>query len=210
MWWKLGDKDGTRRGTPPGAVPEVNSRLKPVLLHPDKNNDQKIASTERETTMGLQAVQQAKVSDLDLRQIRSLEETVLNYSLPFNAEYLEWKLGWNPEFAERAIREYKRYAYLALSGTREVTPSEVVDEVWHLHILHTQDYERFAAACGRKLHHHPGVAAESDRFQGQYIATLNRYEEMFGDPAPEAIWPRPRSDDLRLEFVMNFLEAREL
>ena len=53
---------------------------------------------------------------------------------PFSAR-LARDNGWTREFALRAIKEYKRFCYLAVISGHPVTPSEEVDEVWHLHCV---------------------------------------------------------------------------
>ena len=47
---------------------------------------------------------------------------------------------WTTGFAMLAIREYKRFIYLAASGNRPVCPSDAVDAVWHLHLIYSRDY----------------------------------------------------------------------
>src|SRR5689334_22386491 len=67
--------------------------------------------------------------------------------------------GWSSEFAGRAIREYRRFAFIAAAGGHPVTPSDVVDEVWHLHLLYTRYY--WDVFCGEvlrtRLHHDPAT-----------------------------------------------------
>ena len=104
-------------------------------------------------------------------------------------------LGWSPHFTQRAIAEYRKFLWIAATSGREVTPSKVVDEVWHLHILHTQSY--FNDLCrdtlGCVLHHNPGDGSAADaRFPDNYRATLALYEATFGPP-PADIWPRPET-----------------
>ena len=54
-------------------------------------------------------------------------------------------MKWYFDFAQRVIFEYRRFIYLvAVCG--EMTPSKVVDEVWHLHLEDTESYfTKFAA-----------------------------------------------------------------
>ncbi len=100
--------------------------------------------------------------------------------------------GWTPDEALRVIEEYKRFCFLAVTGDGEVTPSDAVDQAWHLHLTYTRDYwERFCPQIlGKTLHHGPtkGGATERGRFFQQYAETLKRYEAVFG-PAPADIWP---------------------
>jgi len=99
---------------------------------------------------------------------------------------------WPIEYAERAIDEYKRFCYLAKTAGHEVTPSDAVDQVWHLHLTYSRDY--WQAFCPdvlqAELHHGPtaGGQVERTRYYDQYAATLNSYEKAFGEPPPKEIW----------------------
>ena len=100
---------------------------------------------------------------------------------------------WSLPHAEAVIGEYKRFCYLALTARHEVTPSDAVDQAWHLHLTYSRDYwQVFCPEVLRSdLHHGPtkGGAAERDRFYHQYAATLAAYEAAFGAAPPTAIWP---------------------
>ena len=47
---------------------------------------------------------------------------------------------WTIEFAKRVVEEYKRFVYLACVSRVPVTPSEDVDQAWHLHLAYTRNY----------------------------------------------------------------------
>ena len=51
--------------------------------------------------------------------------------LPFSHR-LARENSWTDEFAARVIREYKRFVYLAMTANHPVTPSDAVDQAWHL------------------------------------------------------------------------------
>lgn len=100
--------------------------------------------------------------------------------------------GWTRDFTERAIEEYRRFAYLAVTCDHEVTPSDEVDQVWHLHLLYTRHYWGvWKEALGGPLHHGPtrGGEADASRFEGNYARTLAAYEAAFGEKAPDDLWP---------------------
>jgi len=113
-------------------------------------------------------------------------------ALPFAAR-LARENGWSAGYAGRVIAEYKRFCFLAVTGDQEMTPSDAVDQAWHLHLTYSRDYwERFCPEIlGRPLHHGPtiGGAPEKHRYFEQYAETLRRYEEVFGEAAPLDIWP---------------------
>ena len=113
-------------------------------------------------------------------------------ALPFAAR-LARENGWSAGYAERVIEEYKRFCFLAVTNDEEFTPSDAVDQAWHLHLTYSRDYwERFCPdILGRSFHHSPtaGGGAERHRFFEQYAETLKRYEQVFCEPAPTDIWP---------------------
>ncbi len=100
---------------------------------------------------------------------------------------------WSPAYTEAVIAEYKRFCYLAITAGHEVTPSDAVDQVWHLHLTYSRDYWQVFCpqVLGAELHHGPtrGGAAERGRFYHQYAAKLAIYEATFGGAPPAAIWP---------------------
>lgn len=100
---------------------------------------------------------------------------------------------WSLPHAERVIGEYRRFCFLAMTAGHEVTPSDAVDQAWHLHLTYTRDYwQSFCPDILRSdLHHGPtkGGPVERERFYYQYAATLAAYEAAFGAPPPPDIWP---------------------
>src|SRR5687768_6804380 len=107
------------------------------------------------------------------------------------AERLARENGWSRAEVERVIEEYKRFCFLAATVDHPVTPSDQVDQAWHLHLTYSRDYwERFCPLLGRPLHHGPtaGGADEQHRYFTQYAETLRSYERVFGSP-PADLWP---------------------
>ena len=113
-------------------------------------------------------------------------------ALPFAAR-LARENGWSRPHADRVIEEYKRYVFLAVTGTSPVCPSEDVDAAWHLHLTYTRSYwKRFCGeVLGRPLHHEPtkGGPAEGAKHLTMYADTLAAYRAAFGHAAPADIWP---------------------
>lgn len=116
-------------------------------------------------------------------------------ALPFT-QRLARDNGWSYEFARRSVNEYKRFIYLACVSPNEVTPSDEVDQVWHLHLAYSHHYwDEFCPNVLKKiLHHGPtkGGASEDERFEQQYDNTLKLYDQEFDAPPPGDIWP-PRT-----------------
>ena len=73
-----------------------------------------------------------------------------------------------------------------------MTPSDEVDQAWHLHLTYTRHYwGPFTEALGAPLHHGPteGGQTEDKRYKDNYADTLASYKEAFGEAAPADIWP---------------------
>ncbi|MFN6517928.1 MAG: TIGR04222 domain-containing membrane protein [Nostoc sp. CreGUA01] len=102
--------------------------------------------------------------------------------------------GWTLTYAQRAIAEYKKFAFLTVVANHYVVPSDQVDQVWHAHVLLTQSYwEEFCPqVLGKKLHHHPARGGRTERaeFHHFYAQTITSYRYFFGSP-PADIWSPP-------------------
>jgi uncharacterized protein (TIGR04222 family) len=99
-----------------------------------------------------------------------------------------WTLGQ----ARAAVLEYRRFCFLQTLHQSALTPSGAVDQVWHLHLTHTQDYwqQWCPDVLQRALHHQPTTGGErqAQTYAEQYALTLALYERYFGQ-APFAWWP---------------------
>jgi hypothetical protein len=104
--------------------------------------------------------------------------------------------GWSESFAECVFREYARFLYLAVVAGHPVTPSDEVDQAWHLHLAYSRHY--WGVMCrtiiGKDLHHGPtaGGGAEESRYSLQYRETIAAYREYFGKNPPSKIWPNEK------------------
>ncbi len=43
---------------------------------------------------------------------------------------------WTAAHTARVVREYRRFIYLSQVSKLPVSPSDAVDQAWHLHLLH--------------------------------------------------------------------------
>jgi hypothetical protein len=124
-------------------------------------------------------------------RLSALDFDAAEAALPFSKR-LAQENGWSAAFAGRAIEEYRKFCFLAVHAGHPVTPSDEVDQVWHLHLLYSRHYwENLCRdALERPLHHGPtqGGAAEDHKFNEWYGATLDSYRRYFGEP-PEDLWP---------------------
>jgi uncharacterized protein (TIGR04222 family) len=112
--------------------------------------------------------------------------------LPFSKR-LARDNGWSTKYTQRVIEEYKKFAFLAVAAGHPVTPSDQVDQVWHLHLVYTRSYwgEFCPNVLQTPLHHGPtrGGRSEHDKFNDWYTKTLASYEHFFGQVPPVDIWP---------------------
>ena len=115
--------------------------------------------------------------------------------------------GWSIEFARRAIEEYRRFLLLCATSGHACTPSEVVDEVWHMHLTFTRSYweDLCPNVLGRPLHHEPGVgiAGENQKHRSAFQQTLRSYETTFRTSPPPAIW-KIKLADTKVKSKVNF------
>ncbi len=113
---------------------------------------------------------------------------------------------WSLQYARQVIEEYKKFAFLAVVVGHPVTPSDQVDQAWHLHLTYTRSYwQEFCTQVLRTpLHHDPtlGGEAENEKFDGWYSKTLESYERFFRTKPPVEIWSTPKDRfGLDLYFV---------
>ena len=127
-------------------------------------------------------------------RLLALDFDAADAALPFSAR-LARDNGWSRAFAARAIEEYRKFCFLAVHAGHPVTPSDEVDQVWHLHLTYSRHY--WDTLCRdtleKPLHHGPtqGGVAEDRKFHDWYEATLASYRRYFGEP-PKDLWPAAR------------------
>lgn len=113
---------------------------------------------------------------------------------------------WSQKFAKRVIDEYKKFVLLAKVAGHPVTPSDQVDQAWHLHLIYSDEY--WNTFCKHileyDLHHYPtqGGTTEGLKFRDWYAKTLDSYERVFGHSPPADIWP---GLDARFRGITGFV-----
>ena len=97
--------------------------------------------------------------------------------------------NWTRNFTNEAIIEYKKFMYLAATASAMVSPSEIVDIVWHQHLIYTKSYKKFCLLLGKKIEHIPSThdRAEAAKFREAKERTTQLYEQNFGEQ-PAHIW----------------------
>ena len=65
--------------------------------------------------------------------------------------------GWTKAYSQRVMDEYKKFVLLAMLAGHVVSPSDQVDQAWHLHLTYTRSYwdEFCKEVLGTPLHHEP-------------------------------------------------------
>ncbi|GJJ04687.1 hypothetical protein RugamoR64_52250 [Duganella rhizosphaerae] len=84
-------------------------------------------------------------------------------------------------------QRYQRFLALkAMHPTRAIAPTEIIDEMWHLHMLHPRAYHRDCMAFfGTILDHAPGFgsdAATRPALQRTFDRTAELWERTYGEP----------------------------
>ncbi len=104
--------------------------------------------------------------------------------------------GWTLEYSLRVVLEYKKFMFLICIAEHPCTPSDEVDQAWHLHLLYTESYwDDFCAnTIERKIHHGPtkGGSSEKVKYHDLYEKTKQLYLDTFEKQPPSDIWPDTR------------------
>lgn len=102
--------------------------------------------------------------------------------------------NWSIDYAKRVIDEYKKFIYMSVISGKSLTPSDEVDQAWHMHLIYSHSY--WVEMCknllnGFNLHHGPtkGGVVEKTKYNNQYNETLDFYLDEFGYRPPRDIWP---------------------
>lgn len=148
------------------------------------------------------------------RQIKTnpeLWDKINNFSLDnpeasFNfTSRLARENGWSIEYSKRVALEYKRFIYLSVISGKSLTPSDEVDQAWHLHLIYSYSY--WVDFCkntlgGFNLHHGPtkGGKSEGEKYSRQYQYTLDLYKDIFKLDPPSDIWPDEKTRFSKVVF----------
>lgn len=119
-------------------------------------------------------------------------ERIMAWDLSRVKQYLVNREGMTVGRAEQIEPEYKRFIALNVLFPDEKIPiAGDVDEMWHTHIMFTENYEQFCRQMnnGRMMHHRPTInEAEAKLLLGDFTGnTLRLYERVFGKP-DMSIW----------------------
>lgn len=131
-----------------------------------------------------------------------LDDPAADYSF---SDRLARENSWGLEYAIRVIEEYKKFMYLLCVINHPLTPSDQVDQVWHLHLIYTQSYwDDFCRdTIGRQIHHGPtkGGVTERGKYTNWYAKTKEVYAVEFGNVPPADIWPDSETRFKEINFI---------
>jgi Ubiquitin family len=93
----------------------------------------------------------------------------------------------------KVFREYSRFIELKLVtedfDATLLSPSPIVDAMWHLHILDTKKYSDMCSTFPSFIHHDPDGGIDTEARRKRYESTLLAYRARFGETPPHGIWP---------------------
>ncbi|MBZ4034173.1 hypothetical protein K6T82_05310 [Flavobacterium sp. 17A] len=96
---------------------------------------------------------------------------------------------WTSYFTQSALLEYKKFMFLAATNNEMVSPSEIVDIVWHQHLIFTNSYSDFCTLLGKRIEHIPSThnRSEFEKFKSAKERTKELYKINFG-VQPAEVW----------------------
>jgi len=95
---------------------------------------------------------------------------------------------WTRRMAEVAAQYYRNFLFLSKKyGDQDFGPTEQIDEIWHAHILYTQEYHRDCEKIfGYYLHHQPERGEEKSAMSGGLAVLQQLHKQEFGFPIYES------------------------
>lgn len=95
-------------------------------------------------------------------------------------------LDYSSEVLDGLLEEYERYMFLCKAFPKlKFSPSKIIDDVWHSHIICTARYRKFCQRhFGAFVDHDPSVYPVV-----RYARTLAKYREIFQKEPPIEAWP---------------------
>jgi hypothetical protein len=113
--------------------------------------------------------------------------------------------GWTMVYSLRVIEEYKKFIFLICIAEHPLTPSDQIDQVWHLHLIYTKSYwiDLCKNTLSLDIHHGPtkGGEKEKAKYNDLYEATKMLYQRTFEKEPPTDIWPSSKVRFGELNFT---------
>ena len=95
---------------------------------------------------------------------------------------------------KQLIEEYKKFLVIKVISKDtqcplNLSPSSLIDQVWHEHVLHTAKYREACTALGVFIDHDPsGATEEDDKREKRLLLTKTHYSLIFNTEAPINFW----------------------
>lgn len=131
-----------------------------------------------------------------------------NPQIQFNfTDRLARENNWTRSYSKEVIEEYKKFIFLCCTTQSGVTPSDQVDQAWHLHLTYTKSYwiDFCRNTLNQEIHHNPteGGNKERAKFDTFYSSTKEEYQKAFQHEPPLHIWPdnQERFSEIHFERV---------
>jgi len=113
--------------------------------------------------------------------------------------------GWTSLYTNRVIYEYKKFIFLCCTSSGPVTPSDPVDQAWHLHLTYTKSYWQNLCrdTLSTDIHHNPtkGGKSEQQKFSSLYKGLHEIYAEKFGSQPPPDVWHDAKTRFTDIDFT---------
>jgi len=126
-------------------------------------------------------------------KVKGTLDTAMALDLDFLVPTLSSKLPSSVEI-KPLIDEYKKFMVIKVISKdtqcpMNLSPSSLIDQVWHEHILHTSKYREACTALGVFIDHDPAGAKEGDDIrQKRLLLTKTHYSLIFNTMAPPKFW----------------------
>lgn len=147
----------------------MKTKIKTNLVRPESISKERVSSLINENGIS------PEIASIDLEMIK------MKMSLPDEGE------GWTKEQCDSAEIEYKRFLHLNKKFLKSaIVPTDVIDTMWHYHILDTRAYHKDCEKVfGGYFHHFPYFGLRGDEDKQNLIASFEKtkviYEEEFNE-----------------------------
>eukprot|EP01117_Protostelium_nocturnum_P001064 TRINITY_DN11389_c0_g1_i1.p1 TRINITY_DN11389_c0_g1~~TRINITY_DN11389_c0_g1_i1.p1 ORF type:complete len:219 (-),score=92.85 TRINITY_DN11389_c0_g1_i1:66-722(-) len=98
-------------------------------------------------------------------------------------------------------REYARFLWMKIQrkdiNACLLSPSPIIDSIWHLHVLDTLSYSNFQQRFAVEIHHNPFKSIDAKEEKEQRKRETQRfYAESFGEEMPTSVWDYEEDADV--------------
>jgi len=149
-------------------------------------------------------------SSREVREMATNQE-IIRAALALDLSYLAQSLSDKLPSVDivELLEEYKKFLaikVIAKDATAPIhlSPSALIDQVWHQHLLHTAQYRAACSALGVFIDHDPEGALSSDSVRkNRLLLATTHYSIIFNQPAPVKFWGLEYEPDKAAESNMK-------